>query len=524
MRILIPAVWGGAVLTAALRFVHMLQLNAYQTPGYLRWLSRRSGASLLRLIWASPTLLLFLWPDDRAWWILIFFYALSAFFARPPKKAKKPLKYTSRVIRLLATLALMLAVAGFCFWRFWPAEGGFIALPVFFFAGYFLTPIWVFLCNILNLPIQKGVEAHYISDARRRLDAHPGLIVLGLTGSYGKTSTKHFLERLLSEKYSTLITPGSYNTPMGVVRTVRERLLPTHEFFVCEMGARHVGDIKELCHIVHPQHGLITSVGEQHLETFGTLENVASTKFELIDALPPDGMAFLNMSSAAVKNRPVSRSALRYGISEQADGTLDYRAFDIQAEPDGLRFTVEAPGGESLRFSTSLIGRHNVENLTAAIAVAHTFGIPLSRLSAAVKTLDPTPHRLHLLKPAQGLAIIDDAFNANPEGAHAALEALSLFDGCKILVTPGFVELGERQDICHEALGRQAAGLCDYVALVGKKQTASIARGLKAGGFPEKNLFVGDTLQEAMSFVREIPSDGQTKYVLLENDLPDNYN
>ena len=130
---------------------------------------------------------------------------------------------------------------------------------------------------------------------------------------------------------------------------------------------------------------------------------------------------------------------------------------------------------------------------------------------------------MQLLTPAAGLTIIDDAFNANPEGARVALETLAGFGGLKILVTPGFVELGERQGDCHEALGRQAAKVCDFVALVGARQTEAIARGLKAEGFPDDMLFVGETFQECMAAVRDLPSEGRTKYVLLENDLPDNY-
>jgi len=523
MHILVPAVWGLSALVTALHFVHMLQLSSYQPPGYLRWFRRHGVDALARLVWVVPTLFLWLWRDDRVLYALVFFYALLAVVARPLRKAKKPLKFTSRVIRLLVTLALLFSAVSWAVWRFRPETGDRWLPLILLGLGYLLTPLWVLLANLINMPIQKGIETFYIRDARRRLDTHPGLIILGVTGSYGKTSTKHFLQRLLSEKYNTLMTPGSYNTPMGVVRTVRERLLPTHEVFVCEMGARHVGDIKKLCQIARPRHGLLTSVGPQHLETFGTQEAIANEKFQLIHALPSGGLAFLNMSSPLVKNHPLNRPAVRYGISEETDHTLDYRAFDLKAGPEGLDFSVETKAGETARFSTALIGRHNVENITAAIAVAHKLGVPLARLVSAVRTLKPTSHRLQLLTPAAGLTIIDDAFNANPEGARIALETLAGFDGLKLLVTPGFIELGDRQDACHEELGRQAAVVCDFVALVGVKQTEAIVRGLTSSGFPGEKLFVGETFQECMTAVRDLPADGRTKFVLLENDLPDHY-
>lgn len=521
MHLVVLAVWGASCLITALHFVHMLQLSSYQTPGYLRWFQQHGGESYKRLAWIFPTL--FFWLGWGAWalYVTAALYAFSGFMARPPRHAKKPLKFTSRVVRLLVTLSVMVALLGWGISFLGTGDHRLFMLTLGLF--YLLSPFLVLVANIINGPLQRRIEAGYTRDAKKRLATHPGLIVLGITGSYGKTSTKHFLQRLLSEKYNTLMTPGSYNTPMGVVRTIREHLLPTHEVFVCEMGARHVGDIKELCDIVRPRYGVLTSVGPQHLETFGTVERVAATKFELIDSLPEDGVAFLNMSDENIRARPVAGHAVRYGLSETKDEPLDYRAFEIQAGPDGLTFCVETPGGETRRFATSLIGRHNVENITAAIAVAHRLGVPMPRLVSAVRALEPVPHRLRLLPPAAGLSIIDDAFNANPEGARVALEALSGFDGMKILVTPGFVELGEQQEACHEAMGRQAAAVCDFVALVGERQTASIARGLGLAGFPPDKLFVGETLQQAMAAVRALDGEGREKYVLLENDLPDNY-
>ena len=123
----------------------------------------------------------------------------------------------------------------------------------------------------------------------------------------------------------------------------------------------------------------------------------------------------------------------------------------------------------------------------------------------------------------QGITIIDDAFNANPTGAKAAIDALSLFDGCKILVTPGMVELGEKQDELNRAFGAYAAKVCDYVMLVGRKQTQSIFEGLLSAGYPEDRIFVADVLQDALSKAYEVSSDGKEKIILLENDLPDNF-
>ena len=134
----------------------------------------------------------------------------------------------------------------------------------------------------------------YINDAKQMLAQMPDLKIIGITGSYGKTSTKHYLNRILSEQFDVLMTPGSFNTPMGVVRTVREMMKPYYYVFIVEMGAKQLGDIKEICDIVHPEIGIVTAVGEQHLESFKSIENVQRTKFELVEALPENGFAVLN--------------------------------------------------------------------------------------------------------------------------------------------------------------------------------------------------------------------------------------
>lgn len=166
------------------------------------------------------------------------------------------------------------------------------------------------VANVINHPMEAGINQHYINDAVKA-EKRPGLTVISVTGSYSKTSVKFYLQTLLQEKYNVLVTPESFNTPMGVVRTIRGSLKPTTEIFVCEMGARHVGDIKEICDMVHPNHGVITSIGPQHLETFFNMENIQKTKFELADALPEGGMLFLNGDNDYIQQQAASPRMIR---------------------------------------------------------------------------------------------------------------------------------------------------------------------------------------------------------------------
>jgi UDP-N-acetylmuramoyl-tripeptide--D-alanyl-D-alanine ligase len=348
----------------------------------------------------------------------------------------------------------------------------------------------------------------------------PGLIVIGITGSYGKTSVKNFITQILSVKYNVFATPASYNTPMGIVRSIREGLEPSHHVFVCEMGARHIGNIKELCDIVPPKYGVLTAIGPQHLETFKTIENIAKTKFALIGSLPRDGKAFLCWSYDKIRERADGYpDAVRYAASE--DEGLDIRAENMTADAKGMSFDIVTKAGERRRFTCALLGRHNVENITAAAAVALELGIPLDDIVPAVRALKPVRHRLEILPRGQGLTVIDDAYNSNPAGAAAALEALSLFGGVKIIITPGMIELGEIEEAENRAFGERIAGVCDYAALVGEKRSAPILEGIMSAGYDREKVRIFDSFNEAYEWA--VSLDADEKVVLLENDLPDNY-
>lgn len=499
----------------ALRFVHMLQLNSYRNCRYMRWvkenrtdITEKMGWLLLSMIAVASFLLQK--SDWRAMAACSLLFAIHAIINKP-KKAKKPLVFTWRVKRLLITFeALLIAVYALVYFT------GMLRLGLgLLFLWAALTPFTVPVCNIINRPAENSIAKRYVDDARRILASMPRLTVIGITGSYGKTSTKNFLQALLSSKYNVLMTPESYNTTMGVVRTVRESLRPTHEIFIAEMGAKNKGDIREICELVGPRYGIITSIGEQHLETFKTVENIISTKFELADSIPSDGKLFLNLDCDYISSRTVNAPVVTYGINRE---DADYTAFGIAVDGNGSSFTVKAPGGEMRHFTTRLLGSHNIQNILGCIAVANTMGISLDQLVLPVRRLKPVAHRLELLPNG----IIDDAYNSNPEGFKAALDVLRGFEGQRVLVTPGMVELGQRQHELNRELGFYAASCCDYAVLVGKKQAPPLREGLLAAGFSPDRLIVEDTLADALKAVNSLPEQGK-RIVLLENDLPDNY-
>lgn len=527
-----------AIIFFSLREFHMLQLNGYKTPEHSWWMKKNYKRYIYNVLLLIAYVLYFFGAvefsnDDTGvsdkqsgisipFAIVLIFTSIVFIIAnKPGKKFKKPLVYTARVKRMLTTFFILIAVAfGVSAWFVtFLGFGNFISYMIIGCA-LCLTPILVPLSNLINKPIEKAVQNWYINDAKKILKSMPDLHKVGITGSFGKTSMKFYLSELLNSQYNTLKTPESFNTPMGVTITVRRDLKPTHEYFVCEMGARRVGEIAELCDIASPHDGIITSVGPQHLETFKSIENVVKTKFELADSISALGKVYMNGDNELIREKSQEyKNAVLYGTNEDCD----YRACDISVSDKGTEFTAKAPDGSECRFTTKLLGEHSVLNLIGAIAYCHSgAGIPLEKLVLPVKRIAAVPHRLQLIDAGPDLCYIDDAYNSNPSGSKAALEVLGLFDACRILVTPGMVELGAKQEELNCQFGRQAAKVCDYVCLVGKMQTEPIYKGLVQAGFPEEKIFVAGALGEALDKAKSYLAD-KKKVVLLENDLPDNY-
>ena len=525
-----------AIIFMGLREFHMLQLNGYKTPEHSWWMKKNYKRYILpSVLFAVQFIMLLVGTHPALLGAFCVFNIEFIFANKPGKKFKKPLVYTARVKRMMITFGILIAVFyaiaiikgktdvivdGIDFCRH---ETHWFEEPISYIligSALYLTPILVPLSNIINKPIEKAVQNHYINDAKRMLADMPSLHKVGITGSYGKTSMKFYLSELLGSQYETLKTPESFNTPMGVTITIRRDLRPTHEYFICEMGARRVREINELCEIAHPHDGIITSVGPQHLETFKSVENVLNTKFELADSVQASGgKIYLNGDNELIRSKaPQYKNAVLYGLHE----SCHYRGSDVSVSDKGTEFTVTAPDGSSCRYTTKLLGEHSVQNLLGAIAYCHGTGIALEKLVIPVRKIAAVPHRLQLLDKGGGLTFIDDAYNSNPSGCRAALNVLSLFDACKILVTPGMVELGEKQHELNREFGSEAAKVCDYIALVGKKQTEPIFEGIQNADFDMSHVFVCDTLGEALEKVRSIVTD-KKKIVLLENDLPDNY-
>ena len=559
-----------AAVCASRRLMHYFQLESYQFRGYFKTIRRQwvkavlpgvplaaavqavcwmtsLGYQLLRGSGNTISVLSYVGgyeqaPTARGWALVVLASALlpclaavaGGFLVRRlamREKEKKPFALTARMKRLYAVhtvvlLALLYPVYWFIFQASasngalmgWLDRCGYALYGVWGTPVFLLLPLIVALSALIALPIERLIFHLYFKDAEKKLLSNPRLIRIGITGSYGKTSTKFILAEILAQKYNVLATPASFNTPMGVTRIIRERLTPAHQVFIGEMGARHVGEIKELSRLVHPQIGLLTAVGPQHLDTFKTIQRIEKTKYELIDALPQDGLAAF-LSDGDIVDRlyeKTEKPKLLCG-REGADAWAE----DVAVSPQGSSFSLHLGDWPPFPCETALLGEHNIRNILLAAAVARHLGLTAEQIARGIRQLRPVEHRLQLLKTAGGVTVIDDAFNTNPKSSKEALKVLSSFPGRRVIVTPGMVELGAEEDQYNREFGRAMAEAVDVAVLVGKRHTAPIREGLLEQGFPEDSIYSVASLDEAISTVNGLLRPGDV--VMYENDLPDHY-
>ncbi|MGI8713817.1 MAG: UDP-N-acetylmuramoyl-tripeptide--D-alanyl-D-alanine ligase [Solirubrobacteraceae bacterium] len=532
---------GGALLVAvaagwryrlrARRMLHLLQLEHYESARLRLWLARRgeqgdplelgtqAGLAVAGLVLAIAGVT----AAELAAWVALLL-ALGAFARREPAQGEiKPLVFTQRARRLFAVSLLVPGACGLLGVALSIALSSDVPMAAAALAVIVCLGLCARLLAAANLslaPIQRRINRRFESCARAQLAAVDPVVV-GITGSYGKTTTKVCIGAVLSEREPTLITPASFNSYLGVIRAINEGLEPAHRNFVVEMGMYRAGDIAELCELVGPQIGVLTAIGPVHLERMGTLDAIADAKAELALALRPDGQLVANGDDprcVEIAGR-VTIDTLLYGL-ESPDARV--RAQEIELADGRTHFSLVIDG-EQIPVSSGLLGRHNVSNLLAAAAVGHLRGMSIAEIARGLERVAPPEHRLQPISNVRaGIVVIDDAYNSNPAGAAAALEVLHSHPAKRrILVTPGMVELGDQEAELNECFGRQAAAVCDRVILVGPQRTRPIAAGLRAEGFDPEGIDVVRDIAGATAVLGRMTRAGDV--VLFENDLPDMY-
>ncbi len=527
------APWGVLTVLRARRFLHILQLEEYLTRQYLWWLQDHPDR-YLRLPFLVPAvggLVLGIWLAGfasesvavvgSAVWLATGLSMLGLQY-RSGSKAKKPLVMTARARRIFV-IAIVLGVGivalGLGFGLLQGTRDG-LVLGIF---GATLVAVLpghlVLLANLALWPFEERSRRRFQSMAAAKLQEQRPRII-AITGSAGKTTTKELVAHLLSARYRVLKTPASFNTPLGIARTVNDSL-QGQEYFVVEMGAYRRGEIEKLCRLVGGTDvSAITTVNAQHLERFGSLEATAAAKWEIVEGLKPGGTAVLNFDVAAIEERASAYGGIgliSFGV-ESVEAEL--RGSNIVETDNGIELYVSF-GGETAHVVTQLLARHNATNVLAAIGVGLSCGLELGYMAAAIRQFRPPEHRLQPME-ANGITVLDDAYNANPEGIIGAIEVLGRYaPRRRVLVTPGLIEMGRAKAEYHTRIGRAAAANVDVAFLVGPKQTSDIRQAMLEASFPEGSLHVTRSLDEAREALGRMGAAGDV--VLYANDLPDQF-
>lgn len=510
------------VVRRLMRYLHIYQQDEYDTRRFLPWLvrarafDRRASLTLLALI---PVLIVGIVPYGNSFLCGLAFLVLGWFEADPRKEAKKPLVLTQRARRIL-TLALLFAGAA----ALMQTLSGSVLYWIVFVQA---LPLALCAANLALSPFEKKVQRRFMDEARARL-AQVNPQIIGITGSFGKTSVKHILGHVLDMDRPTTFTPGSINTLMGISRVIREQMPAQTSSFIVEMGAYGIGSIARLCDLTPPSIGIITALGEAHYERFKSLDAVARAKFELAEAVlsKPEGQVVIHESVLA---QPYARDFVaarrnRFLICGAGEGA-DCRLVKVAQTAQGLALEL-AWDGQTYPLLVPIYGLQHAGNIALAFAAALLAGVVPARAAAALASTPQIKHRLEVKREANGAILIDDAYNSNPQGFAAALDLLSVLQGQggrRILITPGLVEMGTHHDEVHAALGARAAAAADLVFVVKPERITAFSEAFRkeAGATAEDRLHLCAAMSEALAWLPANLRAGDV--VLIENDLPDVY-
>lgn len=448
----------------------------------------------------------------------IYIFLLLAALIFGKKDVKKPV-FTQKIKLLYVAniIFFLFAVPASLF--FFPFQSPY--LP------YFLTivlldiflPVFVSISLALLTPLTNFQKFQIVKQAKKKIEnLQNDLLVIGITGSYGKTSTKEFLAEILSLKFKVCKTEANNNTEMGVAKTVLEKLNKTHEIFIVEMAAYKKEEIKKICNIVRPSIGILTGIGTQHFGLFGSQENIIKAKYELIDSLPEKGLAVFNGDSNFFLDiyKKTKKPKKFYSLNNPQ---ANIHIGEIKEFFDRIEFKIFDREGETV-FKTNLIGKQNISNILAAILVACELGIRPAEIKEIVKNFRPFPKTMELKSGVNGTIIIDDSYSGNFEGVVSAIEYLKNYsNNKKVVIFYPLIELGVLSRDIHKKIGKKIGEVCDLCILVNKDFAKEIKEGAIENGMEEQNIKIMEKSSEAVKRVKDFARKGDV--VLLENRVPE---
>ena len=421
-------------------------------------------------------------------------------------------KYTSRVKRIYIISIIFTLLLGIIT-IYLSIKYHYLILPIFELFLVSSLKLYVALIMIIDYLLEYLINNKYKRKALKKIKRIKPILI-GITGSYGKTSFKNFLYQLLSLKYRVCKTPKSYNTYLGIIKSVNEELSDNHEIMIIELGADKLGSLDKTLKLINFDYSVITSIGPQHLKTFKTIDNIVKEKSKIFDKTSK--CVFINYNYEYL--RILDKSKYNNSVTYSYYGDCDMYVNDIKIDKDNTQFTLNV-GSDKYNLNTNILGEQQIENLLGSIVIALHLGIDIKEIQKKIQYLENEPHRMQI-RYDQNIKIIDDSYNSNIKGFKGAVDILNLQTNYRIIITPGVIELGESWERENRKLGEYIANKLDYVILVGKSVTRPLYLGLINKGFDESNILIVDTFKEGYEFAKSLNKDIT---LLIENDLPDYY-
>jgi UDP-N-acetylmuramoyl-tripeptide--D-alanyl-D-alanine ligase len=455
--LILSIIWGIRIVLNLSSFIHLWYIKEYRFDRMVIHLQTKQGKRLLFL------------P-----------------FRRPPLSPKSIVIF---IISLLTILVLFYLLPFHTF----------IKLAILDISLFPITLVFVLLVKIPTVLYHQ----YLIKKSVQLLRQHKKMIVIGITGSYGKTSTKEILYTLLSQKYNTLKTEASKNSPIAIAELLLHSLKPEHEIFIVEMGAYKKGEIAEMCSMVKPDIGIVTAINAQHQDLFGSIENTIEAKYELISGLTGKRIAICNADNAFVKK--MGEKAEKEGCDVKY--YKNAMARDVEETLNGLKFTVELQKKRA-NFEVPVLGVHQVSNILASIVAAHCCGMTSGEITKASLDIQPFPKTMQPIQGIHDAIFIDDTFNNNPDAAKAAIDYLATKKSKKILVFQPMIELGAYADESHRMVGAYAAKVCDEIFLTNDNYSESFIEGVESV-VSENKVHIMEA-KDAAAYLRKIVKKGDT--------------
>ena len=554
---IIAFLWLVRTIKFILFWIYLWQLKEYHIGRFIDHFSTDKGKTLVfgAISIVKLILLIFLLIDSV--FLTLVFYVLFAVWAIESllfiysiftKTFKRPV-VTKKTVFLTSTSILLVILYAVFAYNYNDVLGFTFSILLF----DILTPLLISAVVLLFQPFFVLARNGILKKAAKKISGFKNLTVIGITGSYGKTSTKEFLTTILSSKFNVLSTPEHKNSEIGIAQTILQSLNEKHKIFIVEMGSYSKGGIKLLCDIVKPRIGIVTGVNEQHLATFGSLENLLSAEGgrELAESLPKNGLIILNGDNKycldlykktginkktkapileKIGARPSTQdlSALVYTVKKDTVDS-DIWTEDVEARKDSLHFIAICQDKEIAHFDVSVLGKQNVQNLLGAILIAKELGMNLEEISIACKNIRQEQAGMTLKKGLYGLNVIDSSYSSNPDGVMADLDYLNIFgqnllsldnfiQAKKVIVMPCLIELGSKSKEIHRQIGKKIAEVCDLAIITTKDRFDDIKSGAIEYSMPADKILLCDKPADIVNIITTFCKEGDA--VLLEGRVP----